>query len=228
VLERDQRYVIEVQDTVTGNTRSLGPYVAQQPEEVTLTISALDFEQQEANLGYEWGAEFVNETAPAVEFRFSSDADTTVSSLSVNITDQAGNLTILDTSFTDPTTVTETAVIPESVDVSGTVWVVTWQATIDGNDVSGSEVVGPGQLGVTIPQMSQGVLSAVSVLVLLMVAGLFSQANVAAGGVVTALTAGGLYLIGALPPSASGLLVATALVVAIVAYARTNQQIQPQ
>lgn len=232
VLERDQRYLLEVRDTETGAVRSLGPYVSTQPEEVTLTISALDFENKEPQLGYEYSSTFENDTAPTVTFAFSSDDDVTVENLQLNITSQDGNLTLVDTSFSKPGTIKESAIVPSSVDTKGTVFVVEWSAEItrDGSTetVGATDLVGPGQLGVTIPQMSQPILSAISVLVLLMVGGLFSQANVAAGGIITSLTAGGLYLVGALPGAATGLLVATALVISIIAFARTNQQIAPQ
>jgi hypothetical protein len=229
VLEQDQRYLLKVIDTETGNRRTVGPYVATQAETVRLEIAALDFENQDPQINYEWGASFQNETAPAIDFRFSSDDETTVENLDVEIVQRDGNVTLLDKTFDNPGTVKQELIIPiGTVNAESAVWEVTWTATIGGEQERGSEVVGQSSLGVPVPEMSQGVLTAMSVLFILMIAGLFSQANVAAGGVVTSLTAGGLFFVGALPGSASGLLIATALVVSIIAYARNNQEIAPK
>jgi hypothetical protein len=146
----------------------------------------------------------------------------------VNITERDGNITLLDTTFDSPGTITESRPIPNGTETDSATWVIEWSASIGGQSVSGSEVVGPNTLGVRIPEMSQGVLNLISVLVVLMVGGLFSAANVSVGGIITALVAGGLFFVGAMPGAVSGLLVATALVIAIIAYARTNQEISPQ
>jgi hypothetical protein len=230
VLERDQRYLLEVKDTQTGNTRTLGPYVATTSETVTLRISALQFDSVEPDIGYSWGAEYLNQTDPAVKFSWGSQQNTTVEDLTVTITQKGGNKTvILDETYLNPGTFTETAVIPSTVqNPNSSTWLVEWQATIDGDTVRGSSVVGPSQLPVEMPGMSEDVMSMISVFVVLMVGGLFSTANVTVGGIITSLVAGGLWFTGALPDSISGLMIAAALFISIMAHARTNQEVSPR
>jgi hypothetical protein len=230
VLERDQRYLLEVKDTQTGNTRTLGPYVATTSETVTLRISALQFDSVEPDIGYSWGAEYLNQTDPAVKFSWGSQQNTTVEDLTVTITQKGGNKTvILDETYLNPGTFTETAVIPSTVqNPNSSTWLVEWQATIDGDTVRGSSVVGPSQLPVKLPGMSEDVMSMISVFVVLMVGGLFSTANVTVGGIITSLVAGGLWFTGALPDSISGLMIAAALFISIMAHARTNQEVSPR
>lgn len=230
VLERDQRYLLEVKDTQTGNTRTLGPYVATTSETVTLRISALQFDSVQPDIGYSWGAEYINQTDPAVKFSWGSQQNTTVEDLTVTITQKGGNKTvILDETYLNPGTFTETAVIPSTVqNPNSSTWLVEWQATIDGDTVRGSSVVGPSQLPVKLPGMSEDVMSMISVFVVLMVGGLFSTANVTVGGIITSLVAGGLWFTGALPDSISGLMIAAALFISIMAHARTNQEVSPR
>lgn len=230
ILQRDQRYLLEVTNTETGNTRSLGPYVATEAQTVNLRIEALDFQFGSNEAGYQWDAAYENETEPAISFDWKTTT-ATAQTLDVTIRERGGDGTVIfDESYTEPEQVSELAIIADSVEnPQATTWLVEWEATLsDGNTVSGSAVVGPSKLPVEMPNVPDQVVSVLSILVILLVAGLFSAANVTVGAIVTSLTAGGLWFVGATPGAVTGGLVSLALFVAVIAHLRTNQQISPR
>jgi hypothetical protein len=57
---------------------------------------------------------------------------------------------------------------------------------------------------------------------ILLVGGLFSQANIGVGTIATALVAGGLWFIGALPAEVSGLAIALALLLGAMTFVRSR------
>jgi len=230
ILQQDQRYLLEVTNTETGNTRSLGPYVATEAQTVNLRIEALDFQFGSEEAGYQWDAAYQNESEPAISFDWETTS-ATAETLDVTVTERGGNETvILDKSYTEPEQISELAIIGDSVaNPQATTWVVEWEATLaSGDTVSGSAVAGPSQLPVQMPNVPDQVVSVLSILIILLVAGLFSAANVTVGAIVTSLTAGGLWFIGATPGAVTGGLVSLALFVAVIAHLRTNQQIGPR
>jgi hypothetical protein len=230
ILQQDQRYLLEVTNTENGNTRSLGPYVATEAQTVNLRIEALDFQFGSNEAGYQWDAAYENETEPAISFDWKTTT-ATAQTLDVTIRERGGDGTvILDESYTEPDQVSELAIIGNSVEnPQATTWLVEWEATLaDGNTVSGSAVAGPSKLPVEMPNVPDQVVSVLSILVILLVAGLFSAANVTVGAIVTSLTAGGLWFVGATPGAVTGGLVSLALFVAVIAHLRTNQQISPR
>lgn len=230
ILQQDQRYLLEVTNTETGSTRSLGPYVATEAQTVNLRIEALDFQFGSNEAGYQWDATYENETEPAISFDWKTTT-ATAQTLDVTIRERGGDGTVIfDESYTEPEQVSELAIIADSVEnPQATTWLVEWEATLaDGNTVSGSAVAGPSKLPVEMPNVPDQVVSVLSILVILLVAGLFSAANVTVGAIVTSLTAGGLWFVGATPGAVTGGLVSLALFVAVIAHLRTNQQISPR
>ena len=230
ILQQDQRYLLEVTNTETGNTRSLGPYVATEAQTVNLRIEALDFQFGSNEAGYQWDAAYENETEPAISFDWKTTT-ATAQTLDVTIRERGGDGTVIfDESYVEPEQVSELALIGDSVEnPQATTWLVEWEATLaDGNTVSGSAVAGPSKLPVEMPNVPDQVVSVLSILIILLVAGLFSAANVTVGAIVTSLTAGGLWFVGATPGAVTGGLVSLALFVAVIAHLRTNQQISPR
>lgn len=223
-LERSQRYKIEVRDIDSGATRELGPYVATADELVELEIDQLDFsfsDQFGDGIGYHVNAEYVNQTGPGVEFTF--DAEKRIDRLDVVIYQRNDEDTVIlnETIYNHDGPISLRGVVPESVDNPDTKsWVVAWDVKIDGETYDGTEVAGSGQLPQDVPGVGQTILSAVGMLVIFVVAGLFSQANVGIGAITTAIVAGALWFIGVVPGAVSGIGIAVALLIGILYHVR--------
>ncbi len=219
-LERDQRYLIEVENTRTGEIRELGPYVATTSENVVLEVDQLDFQFEEKEAGYRWNATYVNASgSPAIDFAF--DADHGYEEVNVKITERGSGEVIYTETWSDGNTIQDRFVIPDSVEnANETTYSVEWSATVydsAGNtaNVDGSTVVGP-NTDVPIEGVGDRVLQLVSIFLVLVIAGLFSAANVGIGGVVTSLSAGLLWMIGVLPGAVSGIMIVIALMISVL------------
>jgi hypothetical protein len=132
-----------------------------------------------------------------------------------------GNV-VYETSYSDVTAPISLKVdLPTVENPKSETWVVSWEATIvdeNGNEetVSDATTIGQTQMEIPIPGVPQGMLSLVGILAVLCVGGLFSAANVGVGGVATALSAAGLWLVGILPEEVSGGFILIALFVAVL------------
>ena len=232
ILERDARYRLAVLNEDTDDRRVLGPYISTSAQTVELEVDGVAFDSGDTNIGYEWRADFQNETVPAIKFDFARTDAEEIRAFELTIESRDGEMTLLEEEYGTVDNINEVVDIPESVeDPESKTWVVEWEAEAvsdgDVEEISGGKVVGASQIDVEIPGMSDDVLSVISVLLILLVAGLFSSANVTVGGIVTSLTAGGLWFVGATPPEVSGILVGTGLFISVIAHLRTNQQVRP-
>ena len=232
VLERDSRYRLAVINEQTGERRVLGPYVTTSSETVNLEVDEVQFDSGGADIGYEWRADYINESSPSVRFDFQAEPDREIRDFELRITSRDGEIELINESYGTVDSVSETVAIPDDIEEpESQTWEVEWTAETDDGDevttISGGEIVGPDQMPVELPGVTDDVLHVVSVLIILLVAGLFSSANVTVGGVVTSLTAGGLWFVGATPPGVTGMFIATGLFVSIIAHLRTNQQVRP-
>ena len=227
VLASDQRYRTIVENTETGARQSLGPYVASQSETVRLNVDSIDFDTEVEDIGYRWSANYQNETEPRVSFNF--EADNSIRDLSVTIRERGGDESVLLTeTYTDVQQVSEIADLGDVENPDETTYVVEWEAVVvDENgetfEVSGTEVVGASQMPIDIPGVGDSVLHVVSVLLLFLVGGLFSAANVEIGGIVVSLTAAAFWFIGMLPGAVSGLFIAAALLLSIMWMVRSQR-----
>jgi len=232
VLERDSRYRLAIINEETEQRRVLGPYVTTSSETVNLEVDEVQFDSGGTDIGYEWRADYINESSPSVRFDFQAEPDREIRDFELRITSRDGETELINESYGTVDSVSETVAIPDDIeDPESQTWEVEWTAETDDGDevtpISGGEIVGPDQMPVELPGVTDDVLHVVSVLIILLVAGLFSSANVTVGGVVTSLTAGGLWFVGATPPGVTGMFVATGLFVSIIAHLRTNQQVRP-
>jgi len=231
LLERDQRYIVEVTDTETGEQQDMGPFVATSSREIELQVDDFTFDFTGEDAGYRWGAQYQNDSAGAsIDFDMEINQSVLAAeSLEVTITDGATGDVIYSDTTIEPETVSKTATIPTDIEDPETrQWQVEWvMTTVEGEEFRGSTVVGASQLPLDLPGVSEDVLNVVSVLIILMVAGMFSAANVTVGGIVTSLVAGGLWFAGALPDAVTGILIALALFVSVLTHLRTNQQVRP-
>jgi len=234
VLERDSRYRLSIINEETGQDRVLGPYVTTSSETVNLEVDSVQFDSGDLDIGYEWRADYVNESAPTIRFDFESAEDKTVRDFELVIESRDGDVELINESHSSGDSVSEQITIPEEVDDKDTMtWEVHWSGQIQSDDsdeqetITGGTVVGPDRLPVELPGVSEDVLNVVSVLLILLVAGLFSSANVTVGGIVTSLTAGALWFIGITPDGVTGMFIATGLFISVIAHLRTNQQVRP-
>ncbi|WP_435551950.1 hypothetical protein [Natrinema sp. CGMCC1.2065] len=218
VLERDQRYLIEVEDMDSGRIRELGPYVATASENVVLEVDQLDYEFEDEDVGYRWNASYV-EGSDAIDFVY--DTDRGFDELEVKIVERGGDTVIASETWTNGESIQERFPVPDEVqNPNATTYRVEWSATVtdpDGemSDVNGSTVIGPG-LGDPTEGIGDRVLELVAILIILLVAGLFSAANVGIGGVVTSLTAGLFWMLGVLPGVVSGIMIVVALMLSVL------------
>ena len=232
ILERDARYRLSILNEDTDNKRVLGPYISTSAQTVELEVDSVAFDSGDTNIGYEWRADYQNETGAAIRFDFArTDADE-IRAFELTIESRDGEMTLLEEQYGTVDNINEVVDIPDSVDdPESKTWVVEWEAeAVSGGEVeniSGGKVVGADQLDVQIPGVGDDVMNVVSVLLILLVAGLFSAANVTVGGIVTSLTAGAMWFIGATPPEISGILIGTGLFISVIAHLRTNQQVRP-
>ena len=221
-LEQGQRYLIEVENVETGQTRNLGPYVASESETVTLDVGTLEFSFEDEDVGYRWHAEYVNvsEDETAIDFVFES-TDQEIDELQWTITERGGDEEVIADEIELGTTfVNERYFVDDDDNI--TTYVVEWQATIGDEEIEGSTIVGPDQVPVGIPGVPDEVLHVVTVLLIFLVAGLFSAANVHIGAIVVSLLAGVFWFIGMLPGGVSGILIALALFISVIHMAHTK------
>ena len=232
LLERDSRYRLSVMNEETGDTRVLGPYIATSVKTVELEVDSVQFDSGDTDIGYEWRAKYENESSPAIRFDFErTDADE-IRNLELKITTRDGEETLFEDSYGNVDSINEVVDIPEDVEDPDTeTWVVVWEAEAvndeEVEEISGGQVVGADQMPIEVPGVDDDILNVVSVLLILLIAGLFSSANVTVGGIVTSLAAGALWFIGMTPPEVSGILIATGLFISVIAHLRTNQQVRP-
>lgn len=222
LLERDQRYLIEVEQIETGEIRELGPYVATSSKTVELEVDQIDygFTGSADDVGYQWNAEYTNKTTPAIDFAF--DYDGRLERLDVVIYQRGGNETVLfdETYLNFEGTIQERIPIPPSIEnPDQATYIVEWNAT-NSPSLRGSATLGKQQLPLGLGGVDDGILSMVGVFIILLVAGLFSAANLSIGAITTSLVAAGLWFIGILPGEVSGLAIAVALLIGVMYHVR--------
>ena len=216
ILERDQRYRVTVTDPDTQVRRVLGEFTPTQSEPVTLTVEDIEFDSIGDDIeGVEWTARYLEneDDLDEVQFIYRSDFETV--SLDVTISERGNEENVL-VSESAAGNVTITEPVPEADE--GAVWVVEWEAeTADGDTISSTRPVSSDTLpvGPEIPDHWQTVFS---IFALFVVGGLFGSVNPGVGGIAVAGTGGVLFLIGWLPDSTGGLMVAVALMIGVLAY----------
>ncbi|RAW44063.1 hypothetical protein DQW50_16185 [Halorubrum sp. 48-1-W] len=215
ILERDQRYRVIVTDPDSGARRELGEFTPTQSEEVTLTVEDVEFDSVSDVEGIDWTARYTanEDTSDEIEFIWRDTRET--QSIDYEIVERGNESNVLlDETAAGNVTVTET-VPPDETD---TVWIVRWNATRgDGETVSAQRPVSSDQLPVG-PELSGQWQTVVSMLGLFVVAGLFGAANPGVGGIAVAGTGGFFFMIGWLPDSTGGIMVALAMFIAVLAY----------
>lgn len=216
ILERDQRYRVVVTDPTTGSQREVGEFTPTQSEEVTLAVEDVEFDSVSDVDGVDWTARYLEHEEDLDEIEFIYRDDFVVETIDVRIFERGNEDNVLvDTSSAGNVTITE----PVPPGEEGTVWVVEWESTrATGETLSATRPVSTDSLpvGPEIPEHWQTIISLIA---LFAVAGLFGSVNPGIGGIAVAGTGSVLFLIGWLPDSTGGIMVALALMIGVLSYA---------
>ena len=225
VLAEDGRYTIRVRSQ-DGAERDLGPYEPVPNDFVELEPSAIEFDVTDDDGRYQFSTDFDDDEgvitftwAPGEEYL---DEGGRVTNLELEIYDRSGDL-VRSERYGSVSSVRE---LLAEAPAGGS---VEFEATFEDPDgeeitVSGSDTAGPGQMLVDFGEAPGLAITIMSVIVVLLVGALFSAANVAVGAIVTSLTAGGFYFVGALPSEVSGGLIGLAIFVSILNYVGRARQ----
>ncbi|WPH59268.1 hypothetical protein AFNJKBDN_CDS0051 [Halorubrum virus V_ICIS4] len=214
-LEEGQRYRVTVRDPDSGATRRLGEYTATATEQVTLSVQDVEFDSVSDVDGLEWGADYIGNENQADEVRFIFRDSVGTQSLDYQIVERGNESNVL-ASGTATGNVTVTEPVPPSE--SDTVWRVSFNATrTSGETLSASRVVSAGRLPVG-PGLAPEWQTAIAVVGLFVVAGLFGGVNPGVGGIAVASTGGFFWMLGWMPGSTTGLMVLLAFFVAVLSY----------
>jgi hypothetical protein len=215
-LEEGQRYRVVVTDPESGAQRQLGEYTATASERITLTVQDVEFDSVSDIEGIDWTARYntVESGANEIKFIYRDEQDTT--ELRYKIYERGNESNVLaNATANGNVTVTET--VPPSE--SDLVWTVEWTATrANGDTFSASRPVSTSRLPVG-PALAPEWQTVVSMLGLIVVAGLFGAASPGVGGIAVASTGGFFFLLGWLPDSTGPLMVLLALFIAVLSYA---------
>lgn len=215
ILERDQRYRVIVTDPDSGARREVGEFTPTQSERVTLSVEDIEFDSVSDTSGIDWTARYIQNENDADEIQFVFRDSQPTQRLEYEIVERgnSSNVLVNDTASGN-VTVTET-VPPGEED---TVWEVSWDLTRgSGETVSASRPVSTSQLPVG-PGLASEWQTVFSLIGLFVVAGLFGAANPGVGGIAVAGTGGVFFLLGWLPDTTGGIMVALAMFVAVLAY----------
>ena len=215
ILERDQRYRVIVTDPASGTQRELGEFTPTQSEPITLTVEDVEFDSVAEVDGIEWTARYLDHDDGPDEIEFIFRDDFATESIDYRVVERGDeDNVLLDGSAAGNVTVSET--VP--ADEEGTVWVVEWETTrTNGETLSAERPVSTDHLpvGPDIPDHWQ---TLVSLIALCAIGGLFGAVNPGLGGIAVAGTGAVFFVVGWLPDTTGGLMVALALMIAVLAY----------
>lgn len=211
VLERGQRYRVEVRDT-SGETTRIGEFTPTVSENVQLTIDQINYETGQDLSGVNTSIRYVDggegdadEIAVALE---------NIDSASVRIETEDGSTTLLDESYDSDFSTSVT--VPEANETD--VWVVDWEADVDGETVNEKQIVSSSNLQPGTDGIDTEWRGIFSMLGLIVLGGLFTRANAAVGALVIATLGGMLWLAGWMPAAASGATIAVAMLIGTLGY----------
>ncbi|MFD1515696.1 hypothetical protein [Halomarina rubra] len=205
-LEQGERYRLLIRND-RGDERVLGSYTANSPGVVELTVGSLQFffGEDTENATYSVNANITG--SDEIKFNYSDPSGAT-SELDVTIHERTNESNVL---FTD--TANDLGQYGATVDIpqnSTASWVVDYEVTRNGETYRGSIPLGTGKYipGVPLDDHWKNVFSVAALLVM---GGLFSRTNVAAGAITIPAAAGVLWFADWLPGEISALFILVAL-----------------
>lgn len=211
VLERGQRYRVKVRDT-SGETTRIGEFTPTVSENVQLTIDQINYETGQDLSGVNTSIRYVDGgDGETDEITVALD---NIDSASVSIETEDGSTTLLDESYDSDFSTSVT--VPEANESD--VWVVDWEADVDGKTVSERQIVSSSQLQPGTDDIDSEWRGIFSMLGLIVLGGLFTRANAAVGALVIATLGGMLWMAGWMPAAASGATIAVAMLIGTLGY----------
>lgn len=196
-LEAGERYRLRVRNSL-GDERVFYPYDAQAAETVPLEVGAVSA-SVEGEASYTWDAGYTNTSGTRrVDFEYIDELNAT-SSVDVLVYERGNKSNVLvNDTFTGTYGTLDLVWTVSNTTADGASFIVEYSAQRDGETVSGKTIVGPRQT--VLEQLPVWLKTIISIGSVFIVAGLFSRANGAIGGIVTAAVGGMWWFVGFLPP----------------------------
>ncbi|MFW5918078.1 MAG: hypothetical protein ACOCR0_01215, partial [Haloferacaceae archaeon] len=211
-----------------GNIRTIEEWTADEDEygnrTITLTVSERDFDPIDQT-GFTWSVSWAEEgddelAHPRIYVDFDLEADTEFNDLRIDIRSQDGDVVVRDNvSYGYVESSLSMSVAPPEAD--NHTWVVSYwaQDAETGEIYTGSQLVGDVVLDPDLP-IDAGWLEIVSVLMLILTAGIFGGIRADIGAMAVAVVGALLYVLGWLPESTNIGLVILALAVGGLVFVR--------
>lgn len=213
-LEEGQRYRITVRSP-GGETRQIGSYEATATERVTLQIESGAFDASQSVEGVNFDASWLepSEGGPAIA---ASVRSSNLRSSQIKIRYASNGTLLADRPFSGNASIS----FPAKNETQYNVTMI--GTTTNGETVSVTRQVSSGQIptGGAIDSKWQELIA---MAVLLVVAGLFTRANAGIGAIATASVGGIFWFVGWFSGVATGLTVAVALMIGVLAYAKQQR-----
>lgn len=221
LLEEDGRYRIIVTNT-DGDRRVLGEYSATAAQTVILSIEEIELVIDEET-PYTWNATQENVSGTeTIKFRYNDSQDAT-SDLRLVIHER-GNASneIENTTHPGPFGVF-THDQQLSASQKNKTWVVEWQATRNGETITGKTVVGLDQ-DPLVPELDDWLKNLIAIGSIIIVGFAAGGVRMEAGAVLVALLAAMWWYVGFMPAEVSGGMIALAMAVSMSIYARGGRR----
>ncbi|GAA0305475.1 hypothetical protein [Halarchaeum salinum] len=209
-LQQDRRYRLVLSNS-QGDTRVLGHYSTDISETVVLNPVPVGVDVDSSATTYAWEATRSNGT---IAFEFTDPANATTD-LHVSIHEEGNQSNVLlNQTYQNGPYGTVSVTQPLVENQTNASWVVSWRAERHDEIIRGTATTATPRQDL-VPGLAPWIKHALSIIMVVIVAALFTQLNAAVGGVTTALVGGGFWLGGWLPPAAGGA-IAIALMLAVV------------
>lgn len=214
LIEND-RYRLRVQNDA-GDSRILGAYIPTTSGTIDLTVGAVDVEYTDSDENIAWSFNQTNETnIERLQFTY-SDPQGNTSSVDVLIYERGNDSNVIeDTTFDSGPygnlTLTKNLTM---LGETGKEWVVEFNASRGDGFIAGKAFTNPA-VTVQLPNLDEDWRHIIAVLSLIIVGGIFSQANVDIGAVAVSGLAGIFWTTGFLNGVTSGAAIAVAIGLAL-------------
>lgn len=220
-LQQNEEYRLVVRNSL-GDQRVFYPYTASASETVPLRVGNVSADPTSDQESYTANFTYINGTTSYVQFAYADEGNRT-EEIYVEIYEQGNesNVLLQNTSYSAGPygTLSVRQQVPSAYENSS--WVVHYVAKRDGGaNANGQEIVGPRRS--VLQQLPVWLMTLISIGSILVVSGLFSQANGALGGIVAAALGGIWWYVDMLPDAVGVGVVALAMVIAGAIFMRTR------
>jgi len=220
-LQQGEEYRLVVRNSV-GDQRVFYPYTASASETVPLKVGNISADPLGDGESYTTNITYINGTTSYVEFVYMDEANSTDRVyLKIYERGNKSNTLVANTSYTAGPygTLSVRQQVPSAYENSS--WVVHFVAKRDGGaNADGQVIVGPRRS--VLEQLPVWLMTLISIGSILVISGLFSQANGGLGGIVAAAMGGIWWYVDMLPPEVGVGVVALSMIIAGAIFIRTR------